>query len=95
LLTGKTGDIIIMACFGALTLYIISMISLLVLRKKEPDLPRPFKTPFYPYFPVIALIVASIALVAMTSLNLKIAIIYVVIIAATYTVFHFYFKRTH
>jgi ethanolamine permease len=95
LLTGKTGDIIIMACFGALTLYIISMISVLVLRKKEPDLPRPFKTPFYPYFPVIALIVASIALVAMTSLNLKIAIIYVVIIAATYTVFHFYFKRTH
>lgn len=35
LLTGKTGDIIIMACFGALSLYIISMITVLVLRKKN------------------------------------------------------------
>ncbi|MGZ8538303.1 MAG: ethanolamine permease, partial [Flavisolibacter sp.] len=43
LLTGKTGEIIIIAVFGALTLYIFSMISLLKLRKKEPDLERPFK----------------------------------------------------
>jgi len=28
-------------------------------RKKEPMLPRPFRSPFYPYFRVIALIIAS------------------------------------
>src|SRR5688572_26474423 len=50
LLTGKTAEIIIISVFGALTLYIISMISLLKLRKTEPELERPFKVPAYPYF---------------------------------------------
>jgi ethanolamine permease len=71
------------------------MITVLVLRKKEPGLDRPFKVPFYPYLPVIALIVSSVALVAMTTLNLYIALIYFAIIALTYTAFQFYFKRTN
>jgi ethanolamine permease len=49
LLTGKTGENHIMACFGALSLYILSMVTVLVLRKKRTRLERPFKTPFYPY----------------------------------------------
>jgi ethanolamine permease len=92
LLTGKTGEIIIMACFGALTLYIISMITVLVLRKKEPGLERPFKVPFYPYFPVIALVVAIVALIAMTSLNPEIALIYYGILGVAYIGFHFFVK---
>lgn len=92
LLTGKTGEIIIMACFGALSLYIISMISVLVLRTKEPELHRPFKAPLYPFFPITALVVASIALVAMTTLNLKLALFYFAVIAITYIGFRFYFK---
>ena len=43
LLTGKTGEIITIACFGALTLYVISTISLFNLRKNHPQLERPFK----------------------------------------------------
>jgi len=66
LFTGKTGEIITIACFGALTLYIVSMVSLLVLRKKEPELERPFKVPMYPVFPVVALVIATVAFVAMT-----------------------------
>jgi ethanolamine permease len=46
LLTGRTGEIITISVFGALTLYVISMISLLRLRKKEPTLERPFRVPF-------------------------------------------------
>jgi ethanolamine permease len=70
------------------------MITVLVLRKKEPDLDRPFKVPLYPYLPVIALVVSSIALVAMTTLYLVISLIYFAIIALTYIAFQFYFKRT-
>ncbi|HUQ65524.1 MAG TPA: ethanolamine permease [Flavitalea sp.] len=92
LLTGKTGDIIIMACFGALSLYIISMVSVLVLRKKEPHLSRPFKTPFYPYTPIIALVVASIALIAMITLYVTLALVFFAIIALTYTGFQLYYK---
>ncbi|MEO8582660.1 MAG: ethanolamine permease, partial [Flavitalea sp.] len=94
LLTGKTSEIIIMACFGALTLYMISMISLLVLRKKEPRLICPFITPFYPYFPVIALVVSVVASIAMTSLNLVIALIYFAILGVAYIGFHFFVKNS-
>jgi ethanolamine permease len=92
LLTGKTGDIIIMACFGALVLYVISMISVLTLRSKEPTLERPFKVPFYPYTAVIALVVASIALIAMITLYLTLALIFFAIIGVTYVAFLFYSK---
>lgn len=92
LLTGKTGEIIIMACFGALSLYIVSMISVVVLRKKEPQLERPFKVPFYPYFPIIALVVAVTAMVAMITLYLTLAIIYFAIIALTYAGFQVFYK---
>ena len=87
LLTGKTGDIITMSVFGALTLYIISMIALLQLRKKEPDLHRPFKVPLFPYFPYAALIIASVSLVALAIYNPHIAGIYCLVVATSYAVF--------
>lgn len=76
LFTGRTDEIITISVFGALTLYIISMVSLLVLRKKEPDLSRPFKVPFYPLTPVIALVIAVVSIIAMTWYNLLLAGIY-------------------
>lgn len=78
--TGKTGEIITIACFGALTLYIMAMITFFQLRKNEPDLKRPFKVPFYPAFPLIALIIASISLVAMSYHNPMLACIFLFII---------------
>ena len=87
LFTGKTSEIITISVFGALTLYIISMISLLQLRKKEPDLNRPFKVPFYPFFPVIALIIAIFSFVAMVIYNLRLGVIYILLISISYTAF--------
>jgi ethanolamine permease len=89
LLTGKTGEIITIACFGALLLYIISMVALIKLRQKEPQLNRPFKVPFYPLFPIVALVIASIALVAMSYYNLKLLLVTVVIIGVSYVYFLF------
>ena len=93
LLTGKTGEIITMSVFGALTLYIISMIALLRLRKKEPELHRPFKVPLFPIFPYSALIIASVSLVAMTIYNLKIAAVYCLLVVACYGVFKLWQRR--
>jgi ethanolamine permease len=92
LLTGKTGEIITIACFGALTLYIVSMISLFALRRKAPQLERPFKVPFYPWFPAIALSIASIALIAMTVYNPWLALIYVGMLGLAYGYFYFFVK---
>ncbi len=87
LFSGKTGDIITIAVFGALTLYIISMLSLIRLRQKEPDLARPFRVPLYPVFPIVALIIASFSLVAMAIYNVNLAAIYFLIIGVSYGIF--------
>ena len=94
LLTGKTAEIITMSVFGALTLYVISMISLLRLRKQEPGLPRPFKVPLYPFFPVAALTIAVISFVAMSMYNLQIAAIYCLLIAICYAIFKLWDSRS-
>lgn len=88
LMTGKTGEIITIACFGALTLYIVSMLAFFALRKKEPNLERPFQVPFYPLFPTLALIIATIALIAITVYNFKLALVYVLMLAAAYLYFY-------
>jgi ethanolamine permease len=87
LLNKKTADIIIISVFGALTLYIISMISLLRLRKKEPQLERPFKVPVYPVFPITALIIALVSIVAMTIYNPRLALIYLLLTGVCYAAF--------
>lgn len=94
LFTGKTGEIITIACFGALTLYIFAMITMIVLRKKEPNMHRPFKAPLFPAFPVTALVIAAVSLIAMISLNVKLSIIFFALIALAYIWFHFIVKRS-
>jgi ethanolamine permease len=76
LLTGKTDKIITLSVLGALILYISSMLSLFKLRKKSPELHRPFKTPFYPYFPAIALILSVICLLAIVWYNVFLSVIF-------------------
>ncbi len=87
LFSRKTGDIIIISVFGALTLYIISMIALLRLRKTEPNLERPFKVPFYPVAPIVALVIAILAFIAMTIYNFKLALIYCAIMAGCFALY--------
>jgi ethanolamine permease len=93
LLSGKTGDIITIACFGAILLYIFAMIAVLVLRIKEPGLLRPFRVPLYPFFPIIALSIAIVSMIAMITLNIKLALIFFAILALAYIWFHFIVKR--
>jgi len=87
LLNKRTADIISIYLFGALTLYLVSMISLLKLRKKEPQLERPFKVPMYPVFPVVALLIAVFSFVAMTIYNFKLSLIYFLIIGICFIAF--------
>ena len=92
LITGKTAEIITISVFGALTLYIISMISLLQLRKTEKQMIRPFKVPWYPVFPITALVIAVFSFVAMTIFNLELAIIYILVLGLFYIAFKMFKK---
>jgi ethanolamine permease len=87
LISGRTAEIITLSVFGALTLYIFSMIALLRLRKKEPKLNRPFLVPFYPFFPITALLIAVISIIAMTIYNFKLALLYFLLMALSFGLF--------
>jgi ethanolamine permease len=92
LFTGATGDIITIATFGALSLYIISSFSLIAMRKKEPELERPFRVPMFPIFPIVAATIASVALVAMAVFNIMLFIYFVAIMLAGYIYFRLVVK---
>jgi ethanolamine permease len=82
-----TANLITMAVFGAIVMYIVSMMSLFALRKNEPNLERPFKAIAYPAFPAIALILAVISLVTMIYFNQTLALLFVVLMALAYAYF--------
>jgi ethanolamine permease len=79
-----TANIVTMSVFGAIVMYIMSMLSLFRLRRREPNLERPFKTPLYPYFPGIALIMAVISLAAMIYYNLLIFVLFIALFALSW-----------
>ena len=87
LFTGKTAEIITMACFGALVLYIVSMVAYLQLKKNKPEMERPFRAPMYPLFPITALIIASVAFIAMSYYNPVIAAVFFALVGLTYLYF--------
>jgi len=60
-----TAGLITMSALGAVTLYIISIVSLFALRRREPNLPRPYRAPLYPLLPLVALVLAALALLTM------------------------------
>ncbi|MFQ3174711.1 MAG: ethanolamine permease [Flavobacterium sp.] len=92
LFTNKTGDIITIAVFGALTLYVISMMALIKLRKSEPDLNRPFVVPMYPILPIVALVIGLVSLIAMSYYNQTMAFWYFGTIALGYLAFKMYYR---
>jgi ethanolamine permease len=87
LFTGTTSQVIILSVLGAVVMYMMSMISLFILRKKEPGLSRTFKAPFYPVFPAIALILSTVCLVAIIYYNLMVSGIFLAGLAAAIILF--------
>ncbi|MDG9926022.1 MULTISPECIES: ethanolamine permease [unclassified Pseudomonas] len=71
-----TAAMITMSVFGAIVMYIMSMLSLFKLRKSEPHLERTFKAPGYPVVPGIALVLALVCLAAMIWFNGTIALLF-------------------
>ncbi len=59
----------ILSVLGAAVMYIMSMISLFVLRKKNPGCTGPSKCRLYPWFPAIALVLSIVALLAIMYYN--------------------------
>jgi len=71
-----TASIVTMSALGAIVMYIISLISLMRLRRREPALVRPFRVPVYPLFPLVALAIAALSLVAIVYYNVAVAALF-------------------
>jgi ethanolamine permease len=80
-------QIIILSVLGAVTMYMMSMISLFVIRHKEPKLERPFAAIFYPVFPAIALLISVICLVAIVYYNLQLSLVFFAGLAIALVIF--------
>lgn len=85
--SGTTAQIIVLSVLGAIVMYLMSMLSLFILRKKEPRLERPFASPFYPVFPATALIISAVCLFAITWFNLQVSGIFFAGLAVVIAVF--------
>jgi ethanolamine permease len=84
LASGKTSDLITLSVFGALTMYGASVLAMLKLRRSEPGLARPFRTPLSPGLPIAAAVGIALSLVAMAISNRLLAAIFVGVIGLGY-----------
>ena len=59
---GLLGELV---SIGTLLAFIIVCIGILILRKTEPNAPRPFKTPWVPFVPVLGVFICGIQMLAL------------------------------
>ena len=52
-LSGKYGDLLDMVSFIVVIFYVLTIAGIFILRKKRPELPRPYKAVGYPILPAI------------------------------------------
>ncbi len=59
-LSGSYGDLLEYATFASLLFYMVTITGVFVLRKKEPDTPRPYKALGYPVIPFLYILLTAL-----------------------------------
>ncbi|MFN8344344.1 MAG: ethanolamine permease [Spirosomataceae bacterium] len=90
LFSNKAADIIVLSVLGALTLYGFGSSCVILLRRNEPQLKRPFPAPWYPFTPFCALGLTLVALVAVIISNPKLAGYYVITLMVSFTIYRYF-----
>jgi ethanolamine permease len=92
-LTGNGATLINIAVFGATVSYAMMMLSHIVLRRREPDLERPYRTPGGVATSGVALVLALAAVVATFIVDIRAALIMVGVYAIFLAYFGFYSRH--
>jgi len=58
-LSGKYGDLLDYVMFAVMLFYILTVAGIFILRKKRPDLERPYKAFGYPFLPALYIVMAA------------------------------------
>ena len=85
--SGLTATMITISVFGSVAMYVLSLVSLFILREKEPALKRPFKVS-YPLVPAVSLLLAVFCLYCVIFYNTP-ALKWVVLTYAVALVYYF------
>jgi amino acid transporter len=73
--------------FGTLVAFSLVAISIIVLRRSRPDLPRPFKVPLYPVVPILTVIVCIYVLTSLKPITWVICATWLAIVAVYYLLY--------
>jgi APA family basic amino acid/polyamine antiporter len=93
ILSGSFETLIAIASFFMLTVHMSGFCALLILRRRRPDLPRPYKVWLYPWTPLAVLVVTGALLVLFAIGDPKHSLVTVVLIVLSYPVYFFALKR--
>ena len=58
-LSGSYGQLLDYVIFAVLVFYVLTIVGLFVLRRKQPDAPRPYKAFGYPVLPALYIVMAT------------------------------------
>ena len=58
-LSGKYGDLLDMISFVVVIFYVLTILGIFILRKKKPDLPRPYRAFGYPVLPMLYILMGT------------------------------------
>ena len=91
-LSGWFDDLYNFVIFGSWILYLMTAVSLFVLRWKRPDLPRPYRVTGYPFVPVLFVCVALMLLISTLQTRPRESLMGLGLMALSIP-FYFYWKR--
>lgn len=91
-LSGWYDDLYNFVIFGSWILYLLTTLSVFVLRRKRPDLSRPYRTFGYPFVPVLFVCVAAMLLVSTLQTRPRESLMGLGLMASSVP-FYFYWKK--
>ena len=69
--TGSVNEVLAVVSFFFVVMYTMSFCSVFVLRRREPDLPRPYRTPGYPWTTGFSLLASVVFLAGAVASDTK------------------------
>jgi len=65
--------------FGTLFAFVLVCTGILLMRKTNPELARPFKTPLVPLVPILGIVICTAMIIALDTFTLKAAIVWMIV----------------
>ncbi len=92
-LSGSYGQLLAYSTFSSLLFYVVTIIGLFVLRKKEPNTPRPYKAFGYPIIPALYIVLTSLVCINLLIFSFKNSITGIGIILLGIPVYYVFNKQ--